>query len=280
MPAPRNARSIAGWSACRTGLMSPTLEGYTRSSRSSAQSPNPSDWTAGSGSSRTAGHPCAARAMHCGFPHSGYGIPVVLIVNEAISAGVNLVVLVMLPFAVYLAYHKWRHKRSLGEIVERTGLTFVVSRHLAYCAALAVVAVVALLLLPVEPFVREGSAHRSFAGLPLGTAIPIALLYGVVQTGFAEEFFFRGLVAGSLSRRLPFWWANVGQAVIFLLPHLLLLLIMPEMWPVLVVVFASSLFVGWVRIDSGSILGPWLLHACVNVAMAINIAVRAPVPEA
>jgi membrane protease YdiL (CAAX protease family) len=37
----------------------------------------------------------------------------------------------------------------------------------------------------------------------------MALLYGVVKTGFSEELLFRGLIAGSLSRRLPLLWATL-----------------------------------------------------------------------
>ena len=54
----------------------------------------------------------------------------------------------------------------------------------------------------------------------------MALLYGVVKTGFPEELLFRGLIAGSLSRRFSLLWANVVQALIFLIPHLLVLRIM------------------------------------------------------
>jgi membrane protease YdiL (CAAX protease family) len=82
------------------------------------------------------------------------------------------------------------------------------------------------------------------------------------------------LIAGSLSRRLPFIWANVIQASIFLLPHCLILLVMAEMWPVLPLVFLGALLFGWVRIKSGSILGPWLMHGAGNVTMALTVAVR------
>jgi membrane protease YdiL (CAAX protease family) len=102
----------------------------------------------------------------------------------------------------------------------------------------------------------------------------MALLYGVVQTGFAEELLFRGLVAGSLARRLPFMWANLGQGLLFLAPHLLVLRVMPELWPMLPVIFVGSLFFGWVRIKSGSVIGPWLVHASGNVAMCLSVAVR------
>ena len=105
----------------------------------------------------------------------------------------------------------------------------------------------------------------------------MAFLYGGVQTGFAEELLFRGLIAGSLSRRLPVVWANVLQAFIFFLPHLLILLVMADMWPILPLVFVGALLCGWVRIKSGSILGSWLMHATGNVAMALMVAIRTAV---
>jgi membrane protease YdiL (CAAX protease family) len=102
----------------------------------------------------------------------------------------------------------------------------------------------------------------------------LALLYGVIKTGFAEEFLFRGLIAGSLGRRLPLAWANLLQAAIFLLPHLLLLRTMPELWWLLPVIFVGALVKGWIRIRSGSMLGPWLIHATMNVATCLMVAVR------
>ena len=84
----------------------------------------------------------------------------------------------------------------------------------------------------------------------------------------------RGLIAGSLSRRLPLVWANVVQALIFVVPHVVLLFIMPEWWGVLPLIFVGDLFLGWVRIKSGSIVGPWLIHAAVNVAMGLSVAIR------
>ena len=99
-------------------------------------------------------------------------------------------------------------------------------------------------------------------------------LYRSVKTGFPEELLFRGLIAGSLSRRLPLLWANLGQALIFFIPHLLVLTVMPEMWGILPIIFAVALFCGWVRIKSGSIFGSWLLHASGNVAMCLSVAAR------
>jgi membrane protease YdiL (CAAX protease family) len=200
-----------------------------------------------------------------------------LLANAALSALLNVLVFAGLPFLTYYAYHKWRHKRSFGEIARRAGLQLGAGRYLAYSAAfaLASVGILATWPPPLDPFLRDGSPQQPFVGLGLsGTAVAMALLYGVVQTGFPEELFFRGLIAGSLSRRLPLLWANLVQALVFFIPHLLVLIVMPEMWGILPVIFAGSLFWGWVRIKSGSIVGSWLMHACANAAMCLSIAVR------
>ena len=200
-----------------------------------------------------------------------------LLVYAALSALLNLVVLAGLPFLVYFIYQKWRRKRGFREIARRAGLQIGEARYIGYSLALTLFAVVVLVIWPppLEPLVRQGSAMRSFAGLGLGApTIVMALLYGMVKTGFAEEFLFRGLIAGSLSRRLSLVWANVVQALIFLAPHLLILFIMPEIWGILPLVFAGALFKGWVRIKSGSIIGPWLFHGCLNVTIALSVAIR------
>ncbi|MBI3282409.1 MAG: CPBP family intramembrane metalloprotease [Acidobacteria bacterium] len=126
---------------------------------------------------------------------------------------------------------------------------------------------------PLDPLVRPGSALRRFLGLGLSTpGIIGSLVYGAFQTGFTEELLFRGLIAGSLSRRLPLAWANFVQALIFLLPHLLILQFAPEMFWLLPVVFGGALVYGWVSIKSGSIIGPGLMHSSGNVAMALTVA--------
>jgi membrane protease YdiL (CAAX protease family) len=200
-----------------------------------------------------------------------------LLANAALSALLNVLVFAGLPFLTYYAYHKWRHKRSFSEIARRAGLQLGAGRYLVYSAAfaLAIVAILATWPPPLDPFLRGGSPQQPFAGLRLsGTAVAMALLYGAIQTGFPEELFFRGLIAGSLSRRLPLLWANLVQALVFLIPHLLVLIVMPELWGFLPVIFAGSLFWGWVRIKSGSIVGSWLMHACGNAAMCLSIVVR------
>ena len=200
-----------------------------------------------------------------------------MLVNAALSALLNLLILAGVPFLIYWGYHKRRHKRRFRDIARRAGFQLGEGRYVGYCSIFAIFAVAILITWPppLESSVGEGSAFQSFDGLGLCTmAVLMALLYGVIQTGFAEEFLFRGLIAGSLSRRLPMVWANLIQAMIFLVPHVLLIIVMPEMWVILPFVFAGSLFAGWVRIRSDSIIGPWLIHASVNVTMALSVAIR------
>ena len=200
-----------------------------------------------------------------------------LLVGAAASAFIQLIMLAGLPFLGYFLYQRRRHHRSFSETLQRAGLQRCPGRYLVYSFAFALAGLVLAVFCPppLEPLTRRGSLYRDFAGLGLTMPASVAaILSGAVQTGLTEEILFRGLIAGSLARRLPIAWANVAQAAIFCLPHCLILLVAPEMWGFLPLVFAVSLFLGWVRIKSGSIIGPWLMHASGNVAMAMSVAIR------
>jgi len=192
-----------------------------------------------------------------------------------VTALVNLVVLGAIPFGGYFLVQKWRRKRTVKDIFERAGLRLGEPRYLRHALLFALLTVATLLLWqpPVEVLGGEGSAQSGFYGLDLASAIPAALIYGCVTTGFTEELLFRGLIAGSFARKLSFAWANTVQATIFLLPHLMILVVMPEVWEILPLVFAGALVLGWIRIRSGSILGPWLIHSAANVTTSLYVAV-------
>jgi membrane protease YdiL (CAAX protease family) len=198
-------------------------------------------------------------------------------VDAIVSALLQVTLLAGVPYLGYYLYQKWRHHRPFSEIARRAGLQRCAWRYLACSVAFALAGVLLIVLgaPPLEPLTREGAAQRQFVGLGLtGPAVTRAIFYGAVQTAFAEELLFRGLIAGSLSRRLHILWADALQALIFLLPHLLILLVAPEVWGLLPLVFTGALLFGWVRIKSGSIIGPWLMHASGNVTMALSVAIR------
>ena len=127
----------------------------------------------------------------------------------------------------------------------------------------------------LEAMTREGSAQHAFAGAGMNLDVmSAALLYALVQTGFAEEFLLRGLITGTSSRAMSVLKANPIQSVIFLAPHLLLLFIMPKQRPLLVLIFVGASYAGWIRIRSGSIPGPWLIHGGVNLAVTLSVLIR------
>ena len=205
------------------------------------------------------------------------------LLGAAVSALDQALLLGGVPLLGYWIWQRQRYKRTFGETARRAGLKLGRPRYLAYSLLLAAGSAAALVIWPppMEPLIRQGSMYRQFAGLGLGgQAIAMAFLYGVVQTGFTEELLFRGLIAGSLSRRLPIVWANLAQALLFFLPHLGILLIATEtwVWRTLPVVYAVALVFGWVRIRSGSILGCWLVHASSNVTMALVVAAHTHKP--
>ena len=187
------------------------------------------------------------------------------------------------PLFGYWIWQRRRYKCTFAVTARRAGLQLGRPRYLIYSLLFAAASAASLVIWPPprEPLIRHGSMYRQFAGLGLGgQAIAMAFLYGVVQTGFTEELLFRGLIAGSLSRALPFVWANLAQALLFLLPHLGILIVAREtwLWGMLPVVYAVALVFGWLRIRSGSILGSWLIHASSNVTMALVVAARTHKP--
>jgi len=200
-----------------------------------------------------------------------------MILDALVSTLLNLVLLAGIPLGGYALVQRWRHRQPLRESARRAGLQLGDPRYLLHAALLTAVAVTALIIWtpPLEPFMRPGSPQRQFVGLgvtPL--AALLAALYGFVKTGFPEELLFRGLIAGSLGRHMAFTSALLIQGVIFLLPHLALLSIMPELRGLLLVVFAGGIVAGWLRLRSQSILAPWLVHGAVNTAICLSVAAR------
>ena len=112
-----------------------------------------------------------------------------LLQNAINSSLTNLILFVVLPFFVYFTIQKKRRGVTLGEATKRTGLQLGEVRYIAYSVAFALASVIALVIWspPVESSIKDGSAFQQFASLGWGgPAIPMALLYGVIKTGFSE----------------------------------------------------------------------------------------------
>lgn len=174
---------------------------------------------------------------------------------------------------IYALVARLRYGFGAGEISRRLGLTLGAGRF--YGHALAIALPFSLLAISISSWTSgfKGSMIAPFVGAaPTREIVASALIYGFLATGFPEELLFRGLIGGALFRRMAFWKANLLQAAIFMMPHLLILLIAPSLWPLAIVLpLALGLANGWLRQKSGSIGPGVLLHAIPNIAGALAV---------
>lgn len=86
---------------------------------------------------------------------------------------------------------------------------------------------------------------------------PVLLLYSVIVAPICEELIFRGVTLSYAKREMPFWVANILQAVLFGVYH---------MNPLQgIYAFFIGLFLGYVCHKGGSIFLSMCLHALFNL---------------
>ena len=109
-----------------------------------------------------------------------------------------------------------------------------------------------------------------YAGWTLSvTSFLLVWLREAIYVALGEEILFRGFLGGWLVRRLGFAVGNTAQALVFLLPHLLLLLVSRSLWPIIIVQLIAGWLLGWLRYLSNSILPGWLAHSLTNAFGAL-----------
>jgi len=101
------------------------------------------------------------------------------------------------------------------------------------------------------------------------TSILFVWLREAIYVALGEEIFFRGFLGGWLVRRLGFAIGNTVQALIFIFPHLLLLLVSLDLWLTIVVQLIAGWLLGWLRYRSNSILPGWFAHSLTNALGAL-----------
>lgn len=174
-------------------------------------------------------------------------------------------VLFCVPALVYVIVQSRGKDRTLESALSRLGASWGSASAYAWALLLLLplllTAWLAIVLIPAEVLETPGV---SIARL---TSVSIAL--GVVLRAIGEEVFFRGLLGGILIRRFGFLWGNLLQAVLFLVPHLLLLLIDARLWPILPVQFAAGWLLGWLRHKTGTFVPGAVVHVVVNIAAGL-----------
>lgn len=174
-------------------------------------------------------------------------------------------VLYAIPSVVYFLMQSSRKRLGRARAAERLGATWGTGRDyvraLALLIPLAVVGYVAIAVIPASAMETPGVSVAAVTSVWTGVA--------VLARALGEEILFRGLIGGVLFRRLGFVRGNLVQAAVFLVPHLLLLLVDPALWPILPVQFVAGLLLGWLRHRSGSVVPGTLVHAVANIGAGL-----------
>jgi membrane protease YdiL (CAAX protease family) len=182
-------------------------------------------------------------------------------------------ILFSIPSIIYFTVQR-RRGEKWKRVLEKLGLKRCKSTY--FLEGLGVVVAVGglmwLVLRVVPSSILESPKVSTsvYAGLSLSlSSFMFALLREAFYVALGEEIFFRGLLGGCLEQRFGFMKGNTIQALIFLLPHLLLLLVSLSLWVVVVVQFLAGWVLGWLRSRSGSILPGWLAHSLMNALGAL-----------
>ncbi|MBE0411153.1 MAG: CPBP family intramembrane metalloprotease [Anaerolineales bacterium] len=176
--------------------------------------------------------------------------------------------LLTIPSLVYIIVQQ-RRGQSWIESIRRIGwkgsppVLYLWSLGLTFI--LTTLGWIAFRSIPAEILSHPNVAVSEYIDLaPTLTTFLIILFREAFQVALGEEIFFRGFLGGWLFRHFGFMVGNALQSIIFLLPHLFLLLASTSLWPILPVQFLAGWLYGWLRYRSDSILPGWLSHSLVN----------------
>lgn len=170
-------------------------------------------------------------------------------------------VLFCVPTIVYVIVQSRGQERPLRSAMARAG----VSGGSPSAYGWALLLLVPLVLTGWLAIVLVPSAVLETPGVAVAQLTSATAAIGIVLRAAGEEIFFRGLLAGVLIRRLGFGWGNLLQAVLFLIPHLVLLLVDVRLWPVIPVQFAAGWLLGWLRHQTGTFVPGAAVHAIADV---------------
>jgi membrane protease YdiL (CAAX protease family) len=178
-----------------------------------------------------------------------------------------------IPSIAVVVFHKLRSE-TWRDSFSKVGWRGAGIRYLAAGLGLGFLTLVLLpvlrQLIPAQVMSDPGLANSQYRGWSIGIgSFFLALVYEAFYVALGEEVFFRGFLGAALIRRLGFHAGNFIQAVVFLLPHLLLLTAGLGLWPLLIMQFLMGWVQGWLLHRSGSILPGWLSHSLGNAFGAL-----------
>lgn len=194
-------------------------------------------------------------------------------VNEFISAILQILFLTSIPFIVYVI-----KKKTTKNFLNHIGLKKSTKRA-NLSALLVMILLVAPLLILVftnEEFKAIMTSPESVTGkikqMEIGVeAIITILIAAILKTSLSEEIFFRGFLAKLLIAVTNFQIGNVLQAIIFGMIHTLLFMTITENILFLIVIFVFPSIGAYYKtyinekLGNGSIIPSWIAHGTANL---------------
>ena len=181
---------------------------------------------------------------------------------SGLVSGVVELILLSIPSVIYLLVR--RHRTDRGR--RSMGLTWGATDDYIWAIVAVVVlgglSLAATKLIPADVLATVGTTNRI-------TTLVAAL--AVIVRAAGEETLFRGFLQGVFSNRFGKAAGIWVQAVLFLLPHLALLLVSPLVWPILPAQFLTGLALGWLRSRHDSIAPTIAVHAVANVIAGLIV---------
>lgn len=202
-------------------------------------------------------------------------------VNDIISAILQVLVFTLIPFIVYLI-----QKRSAKGFFNYIGL-FKPEKNAVYLSILTALIFlmggIGLVLLNdsiKEVMLTPPSITGKLRVLGMnGESIFILLLIAGVKTSLSEEILFRGFIAKRLVNKLGFYSGNLLQALIFSVIHGLLFWTLTKAGVTFIIfILLFSGFAGYVvgiindKKGNGSIIPGWIAHGLGNTISYFTIA--------
>lgn len=192
------------------------------------------------------------------------------IINQALSALLQLTLMTSIPFIWYIICYKkcsgffqWIGLKA-PSIFNKSLLRFIIFTLLAF----TVFSIGILYLLK-----EVGTAASMFSGKGI-VALPSAVVYSFFTTALSEEILFRGFLLKRLSGKFGFRTGNVVQSVLFGLLHGVMFFSLINFEKVVLIVAFTGL-IAWCmgyaneKKAEGSIMPSWIIHGIANLFSAI-----------
>jgi membrane protease YdiL (CAAX protease family) len=182
-------------------------------------------------------------------------------------------VLLSIPSLIYIFVRRWHGDDArdvLGDIGWRDCSWADFLWGLGIAALVGVLSWLAAQAVPSDILKDPNLNLIGYAGLTVNARNMILIwIHEAIYIASGEEIFFRGFLGGMLIRRFGFAAGNTVQALIFLLPHLLVLRAHPVMFPLVIIKLISGWLLGWLYYHSESILPGWIAHSVANTLEVI-----------